>query len=70
MDGFFSRFAWAWLEGQSSDYPRMPLVATDTAVRPPAKKTWAKHAGHRRTLTPHQVSSRGLDEEVGPPSGP
>jgi hypothetical protein len=70
MDGFFSRFAWAWLEGQSSEFPKMPLIETDTAARLPAKKTWSKHAAHRRTLTPHQVSSGGLDEEISPSTGP
>lgn len=70
MDGFFSRFAWAWLEGQSSEFPGMPPVVSAVVARPPAKKTWTKHSGHRRTLTPHQVSSRGLDEEIGPPLGP
>jgi hypothetical protein len=70
MDGFFSRFAWTCLDRRSSEYPAILLAEVGTAARPPARKTWSKHAGHQRTLTPHQVSTRDLDEEVGPPPGP
>jgi hypothetical protein len=70
MDGFFSRIAWVWLEGRSSEFPHMLLAATATAAHRPARKTWAKHAGHQRTLAPHRASFGGLDDEFGPPPGP
>ena len=68
MDGFFSRFAWAWLDRRSPDLLTNSKSGSSSATS--ARKSWTRHAGHQRTLTPHRVSPMGHDEQIGPPSGP
>ncbi|ODT98686.1 MAG: hypothetical protein ABS79_05480 [Planctomycetes bacterium SCN 63-9] len=69
MDGFFNRFAWAWLDGRASDFLGSPVPPVGNSMRTAPKKTWSKHAGHRRTLAPHRVSSRDRDDQAGPSAG-
>jgi len=70
MDGFFSRFAWGWLERRPSEFPLTTAAAAiGPFSHPKAKKTWTSHAGHPRTLAPHRVSPLGRDEQVGPSQG-
>jgi hypothetical protein len=65
MDGFFSRFAWTWLDRQGTEPGASATGSMPSASPRPSHKRWSKHSGHQRTFAPHRMSSEGRDPESG-----
>jgi hypothetical protein len=65
MDGFFSRFAWTWLDRQGGELGACPTGSPSTPASRQPTRRWSKHSGHQRTFAPHRLSTEGRDPESG-----